>query len=72
MADRAAWTVGRLPGQGRPLSGWKIDQPSEAVRGDQVDTVVRWAASDFDQRVDKATTLRIRMQNADLYSFWTE
>ncbi len=58
--------------QGRPLKGWKIDQPSEAIRGDQLGTVVRWTGSDFDQRVGKATTLRIKLQNADLYSYWTE
>lgn len=58
--------------QGSPLRGWKIDQPSEPIRGDRIDTVVRWADSDFDQRVGKATTLRIRMRDADLYSFWTE
>jgi hypothetical protein len=57
--------------QGRPLEGWKINRPSEPVRGDRVDTEVRWTGSDFDQRVGKATTLRIRMRNADLYSFWT-
>jgi hypothetical protein len=58
--------------QGRPLKGWKIDQPSQATRGDQLDTVVHWTDSDFDQRVGKATTLRIKLQNADLYSYWTE
>src|SRR5262249_27982558 len=58
--------------QGRPLTGWKIDQPSEPVRGDRTDAVVRWAGSDLDQRVGKATTLRIRLRDADLYSFWTE
>jgi hypothetical protein len=58
--------------QGRPLKGWKIDQPSEAIRGDQLDTVVRWTDSDFDQRVGKATTLRLKLQNAELYSYWTE
>jgi hypothetical protein len=58
--------------QGQPLKGWKIDQPSNAIRGDQVSAVVRWHDSDFDQRVGKATTLRITLCNADLYSYWTE
>jgi hypothetical protein len=57
--------------QGRPLTGWRVDKPSEPIRGDRLDTVVNWASSDLDQRVGKATTLRIRMRNADLYSFWT-
>jgi hypothetical protein len=57
--------------QGRPLRGWKIDQPSEPVRGDRIDSVVRWNGGDFDQRAGKATTLRIRLRNADLYSYWT-
>ena len=33
--------------------------------------VVHWSGSDFAQRVGKATTLRIELRNADLYSFWT-
>jgi hypothetical protein len=57
--------------QGRPLKGWKIDQPSETIHGDNVDTIVRWADSDFGKRTGQATTLLIRMRNADLYSFWT-
>ena len=58
--------------QGQPLKGWKIAQPSETVRGDQLNALVRWPESDFDQRVGKATTLRISLRNADLYSYWTE
>jgi hypothetical protein len=58
--------------QGRPLKGWKIDQPSEPIRADQTNALVRWPASDFDQRVGKATTLRITLRNADLYSYWTD
>src|SRR6266853_316574 len=57
--------------QGQPLKGWKINESSEPIRGNQLDTVVRWAGSDFGQRVGKATTLRIKMRNADLYSYWT-
>ena len=57
--------------QGKPLTGWKINHPSDPIRGNQVDTTVRWTSSDFDQRVGKATTLRIRLRNADLYSFST-
>jgi hypothetical protein len=57
--------------QGRPLKGWKIEKPSEPIRGDHLDTVARWQDSDFAQRVGKATTLRIQLRNADLYSFWT-
>jgi hypothetical protein len=57
--------------QGRPLAGWKIDWPSEPIHGDRIDTVVRWTGSDFPYRIGQATTLRIRMRNADLYSFWT-
>ena len=70
-ASQGEATVRVCDFQGRPLSGWKIDQPSEAIRGDQLDMIVHWAGSDFAQRVGKATTLRIRMRNADLYSFWT-
>jgi hypothetical protein len=58
--------------QGRPLKDWKIGQPSKPIRGDQLDTVVRWTESDFDQTVGRATTLRAKVRNADLYSFWTE
>ncbi len=57
--------------QGRPLKGWSIDQPSEPIRGDRVDATVRWNKSDLGQRVGKATTLRIKLRSADLYSFWT-
>ncbi|MEW6750465.1 MAG: hypothetical protein AB1505_05740 [Candidatus Latescibacterota bacterium] len=57
--------------QGRPLSGWRVDQPSEPIRGDHLDAPVRWPDSDFGQRVGKATTLRITLRDADLYSFWT-
>jgi hypothetical protein len=39
--------------QGRPLKGWQIDQPSEPIRGDQLDAVVRWNRSDLDQRVTR-------------------
>ena len=58
--------------QGRPLNGWGVSQPSEPLRGDHLDASVRWNTDDFHQRVGKATTLRIRLRNADLYSFWTE
>jgi len=36
-----------------------------------LDAVVRWNRSDLDQRVGKATTLQIKLKNADLYSFWS-
>jgi hypothetical protein len=70
-ASQGESTIRACDFQGRPLTGWEIDQPSVPIRGDQIDAVVRWTDSDFDQRVGKATTLRIRMRNADLYSFWT-
>ena len=70
-ASQGEATVRVCDFQGRPLEGWKIDHPSEPIRGDQLDTTVRWADSDFGQRVGKATTLRIKMRNADLYSYWT-
>jgi hypothetical protein len=57
--------------QGQPLRGWKIDEPSAQIRGDQFQARVQWNDSDFGQRVGKATTLRISLQNADLYSYWT-
>jgi hypothetical protein len=57
--------------QGLLLKGWRIAEPSEPIRGDHLDAVVRWTGSDFGQRVGKATTLRIKMRNADLYSYWT-
>jgi hypothetical protein len=34
--------------------------------------VVRWTGSDLDQRLGEATTLRIRICDADLYSFWSQ
>ncbi len=71
-ASEGEATVQACDYQGRPLKGWKIGQPSEVIRGDQLDTVVRWAESDFDQIVGRVTALRIKMRNADLYSFWTE
>ncbi len=58
--------------QGQPLKGWKIDKPCKTIRGDQLSALVRWPESEFDQRVGKATTLRITLRNADLYSYWTE
>jgi hypothetical protein len=70
-ASQGEATVRVCDFQGRTLKGWKIDEPSAPIRGDQIDTIVRWPGSDFDQRVGKATTLRIRMKNADLYSYWT-
>ena len=45
--------------------------PSEPIRGNHLDVVARWRDSDLGQRVGKATTLRIQLKNADLYSFWT-
>jgi hypothetical protein len=70
-ASQGEATVRVCDFQGRPLKGWKIDQPSEPTRGNHLDIAVRWAGTDFDQRVGKATTLRITMRNADLYSYWT-
>ena len=57
--------------QGRPLKDYKVTQPSQSIRGNHLNTVVRWNESDLNQRVGKATTLRITLKNADLYSYWT-
>lgn len=57
--------------QGRPVESWTVSRFSQPVRGDCLDTVVRWDGSDFGTRIGKPITLRIRMRNADLYSFWT-
>lgn len=57
--------------QGRALKGWQIVQPSTLIRGDHLHAIVHSADSDFDQRVGKATTVRIKLRNADLYSFRT-
>jgi hypothetical protein len=48
-------------------SGW-----SQRITGDHLDTVVRWPdANDLDALRGRPVALRIRLQHAQLYSFWT-
>ena len=62
--------------QGEPTLGWywegqEESRPSEPVRGDHLDVVVRWTDGGITQRIGKPVTLHIHLRNADLYSFWT-
>ena len=57
--------------QGYPVESWTVSQPSQPIRGDHVDKVVRWGDSDLVEKIDKPVTVRVQMKNADLYSFWT-
>lgn len=45
--------------------GW-----SEPLHGDSTDMTVRWKAGDLAPFVGWPRTLRIKLRNADLYSFW--
>ena len=56
----------------RPTEGWGVSELSRPVRGDHLDARVRWDRDDFFYRVGKPVSLRIRLKNAELYSFWTE
>jgi hypothetical protein len=60
--------------QGAPLPHWKVSRPSEPIRGDHLDVVVRWEETDFSEMLHKGNarplTLRIQLRNAHLYSFW--
>jgi len=54
------------------MPGLKVSEPSEPIRVNHIDTVVRWPENDLaEKRLGKPITLEIRMANADLYSFWT-
>jgi hypothetical protein len=59
--------------QGRPGTleeqrwGW-----SEPIRVDATDATVKWSAGDLATFAGWPRTLRIRLRNADLYSFWME
>ena len=57
--------------QGYPVPSWTVSQPSDLIRGDHVDTVVRWQESDLAEKIGKPVSLRIQMKSADLYSLWT-
>jgi hypothetical protein len=62
--------------QGKPTLSWYWEDreenfPSEPIRGDHLDVVVRWEDGDLAKWIGKPVTLRIRLKNADLYSFWT-
>lgn len=65
-------TVEVLNSQGKPIEGLKVGRPSEPVRGDPVDAAARWPESDLAAWNGKPVTLRIRLRNAELYSFWTQ
>ena len=51
---------------------WNVSEWSPAIHGDHVDAVVHWPESDLADRIGKPATLRVRLKNADLYSFWVE
>lgn len=58
-----------LQGQG----DWRVSEWSRPIRGDHLDAEVVWAGgSDLHERIGKPVTLRIRLQSADLYSFWVD
>ena len=56
----------------RPFDGWYVSRPSQPIRGDHLDAVVKWENDGFANRIGKPITLRIQVGNADLYSYWTE
>ena len=70
-ASKGEATVQACDIQGRPVEAWSASKPSDPIRGDHLDAIVRWDPSDWATRIGKPVTLRIRMRNADLYSFWT-
>lgn len=53
-------------------TGWKVSALSKPICGDHLDVTVKWDENDLEDRIGKPITLRIKMKNADLYSFWTE
>ena len=51
---------------------WGVSRWSQLVRGDELDVTVVWSDDDLRDRIGKPVTLRIKLTNADLYSFWVE
>jgi hypothetical protein len=56
----------------RQTSSCKFSRPSHPVKGDHTDAIVRWPDTDFIQQQWNPASLRIRLKNADLYSYWTD
>jgi hypothetical protein len=54
----------------RPEHGWGVSEWSQPIRGDQLDATVQWANNDLASRIGKPISLRVRLRNADLYSYW--
>ena len=58
--------------QGGPMTERDVGGPSSPVRGDSTDVTVVWDKNDLGALVGNAIALRIELENADLYAFWTE
>jgi hypothetical protein len=56
--------------QGKPQPDWAVSALSAPLRGDSTDTVVNWPNSDLSTLIGQPITLRVRLRNGDLYSFW--
>ena len=68
-ASRGSAVVRLCDNQGKEQEGWG---PSEHVEGDSTDVVVLWKSGNLSRFVGRVATLRIRLRNADLYSFWCQ
>ena len=56
--------------QGKPQSNWAVSTASAPVRGDSTDSIVNWPDTNLSALIGQPITLRFRLRNADLYSFW--
>ena len=50
---------------------WNVSNYSNPITGNHLDSKVIWDNDDLEHRVGKPITLRIKLKNADLYSFWS-
>jgi len=57
--------------QGLTIADWACSHPSSPITGDHTDVVVRWPKSNLPALLGQAVTLRVKMKQADLYSYWT-
>ena len=51
-------------------SGGRVAASSAPVVGDRPDVAVRWEKGDLSQLVGREVSLRFRLRNARLYSYW--
>jgi hypothetical protein len=53
--------------QGQPMAGFDKSRP---IRADATDATVTWPGQSLSRLMGRAITLRFKLRNADLYSFW--